>query len=224
MGVARAWIAGYGSKLVPHEPFEIARLGDTERVVCAHHGASGVRQVLAEPLHDGVGFKLGPGTGSLGDTYAFAEDDERAESTSGWRIGTRGFECGWPAGWTLWSTSYEVDHPFELSPSGGALPRDAMIYVRGPWPSAEAAPLEALIASGMRELGRRTVETPVGRAAAIDLAYMHDGVEWWQARIIAPIEGARVVLVTAQAPRAAMEPVRAAADEVARGSRSRNVD
>lgn len=50
MGIpARAWLEGYGSKLVPRVPFEVARLPGGDRVVFAHHGVEGVRQVMIAP-------------------------------------------------------------------------------------------------------------------------------------------------------------------------------
>jgi hypothetical protein len=219
---ARAWVAGFGSKLVPRVPFEIARLGDSERIVCAHHADAGVLQVMVAPdptSADRTAVALGRGTGSVGDVYAFVEQDESETFEPAWRIGTREYECAWPRGWTLWSTKLQVDWAFELAPSDQALPRDAMIYLRGPWPNAPR--LDDFIADGMREAARRTFAIRGGPCHAIDLEYHHEDVAWWQGRWLAPLDPERVLLVTAQSPREAAVAVRAAGDEIVQGLRTR---
>ena len=219
---ARAWVAGYGSKLVPRVPFEVARLGDTDRIVCARHAQAGVLQVMVAPdptSAERTAVGLGRGTGSVGDVFEFVEQDESGAFEPAWRVGTRSLECAWPRGWTLWSTQLQVDWAFELSPSDQALPPDAMIYVRGPW--SDAPRLDDFIAPGMRDAGRRTFVVRAGPCSAIDLEYEHDGVAWWQGRWIAPLDASQCVLVTAQSPREAAVAVRSAAEQVAHDLRPR---
>jgi hypothetical protein len=222
---ARAWVAGYGSKLVPRTPFECARLGDTERVVLAHHAETGVMQVMVAPdgkSAAGNRVALGPNTTSMSDVLAFVEEDESGRFEAAWRIATREYECAWPPGFTLWSTDLGVDWAFELAPSDATSDGDAMIYVRGPWRGEAPPALEAFIGDGMRDAGRYRIETARGPCEAIDLAYRHDEIEWWQGRCLAPLDGGATLLVTAQAPRTAAAPVRAAMEALAQGLRVRS--
>ena len=110
---ARAWIEGYGSRLVPRPPYEVARLREGDRVVFAHHAAEGVRSIMVAPPSGGASSSvaLGRDTASLGQVLAFLEE---TALEPGWQIVTREIRAAWPPGSTLWSTPHEARWPFEL--------------------------------------------------------------------------------------------------------------
>src|SRR5262249_30949075 len=142
---ARVWLTGYGSLLAPRMPFEVARLSD-ERIVLAHHGVTGIRQVMvapdpgsADPTTTRVA--LGRDTKSVSDVLAFVETTDHAR---GWSLVTREWACNFPQGTTLWSTPVDAGWPFELIDVGAA-ERDAIIYVQGPWARVQAPVLERLV-------------------------------------------------------------------------------
>jgi hypothetical protein len=198
---ARVWLSGFGSRLVPRAPFEVARLPEGERVVFAHHGTDGVSQVMVAPDTASTDpkttqMKLGRNTRAASDALSFIEVDEFSPA---WRLVTRDYSCAWPHGWTLWSTPYKMSWHFELSPSTSSV-RDQMMYVQGPWSPARAPELAALIGGGMRESNRGELTFAASRCAWLELHYSHDGQLWAQRRYRIEIGAGAIMLLTAQAP------------------------
>jgi len=192
---ARVWLEGLGSRLVPHERVEIARLSDGERVVFCHHGEP-MRQAMVAPRDGALALALGADTTSAAEVFAFMEP---IDPTPDWRMVTSGFSCDWPQGWTIFDTPHDVAWPFELvqtHPQG-----EAMVYLQGFWPRAEAPELDGLVAEGMQLAGRAELAiSPTRRGEWIALVYEHAGVASVQYRLRLDLEDGRAALVTAQAP------------------------
>jgi hypothetical protein len=220
VSLTRAWLIGYGSRLVPRTPFEIARLGEGDRVVFAHHGDEGVRSLMVAPdangTRDATRVGLGPGTASMADVLDFVEDEDVG---IGWQVMTREHACAWPTGTTLWSTPYEVDWPFELAFEDS--PRDRIVYVQGPWPHSHAPAFEQLVADGMQPAGGGELELPTARCAWMELHYQVDQQTWAQRRWLVPLAPTHVVLVTAQSDAANAATTWAVAEHIARTLRPR---
>jgi hypothetical protein len=201
----RVWLEGYGSRLVARSPFELARL-DAERVVLAHHHAQGVVQVMVAPdtgLAGGAQVALGPGTTSMADVLSLVEE---CAPHAGWMLVTRELTCAWPAGMTVWSTSVQVDWPFELTWSDGH-PDDGMCYLQGPLAVGACPALDELVAPGMQVTGRGDFAVPAGAASWIEMQYPVGERLWWQRRFLVPVAEHAQVLITAQASEPVVEPL-----------------
>lgn len=183
----RAWLVGYGSRLVPRVPFEVARPFDDERVVLMHHGADGNPSVLVD---DQSRFALGKNTASIADALAFCEPDETAGA--GWQVMTQHVVMPFPIGLTLWSTPFEHAWPFELTLPGG--PDAEMIHLRGPF---DALDVEGLVQDQVQVVARNAL--PAGEQVTV--GYAVDGVAWQQwLGVVRPWGDATAMLLTAQAP------------------------
>jgi hypothetical protein len=177
---ARAWLIGYGSRLVPYVPFEIARLPNGQRVVFVHHGEQGVRQLMVAPDPAELDpyatqMAFGADTRSVADVLAFVET---TEFVRGWQVYTREYRCAFPGRATVWSTPYEVDWAFELTFSPGK--REEMVYIQGLWTRSRAPVLDNLIGQGMNLIGRGGFEGRGGRCEWIVMQYLRDGETWTQ--------------------------------------------
>jgi hypothetical protein len=213
---ARAWLVGFGNRLVPRAPFEVARLPGGQRVVFAHHGQAGVRQLMVAPdpaSTDSTTTKMafGRDTRSVDEVLAFVEPDEFEPA---WQVYTREVCCRMPDAATVWSTPYQASWPFELTIGKG--PRDEMIHVQGPWAPHQAPELDRLVAEGMRRVDRGAFPGPAGRCDWITVQYEHAGQVWLQRRCLVPLGREAVVLVTAQARPETAPVTFAAADEMSR--------
>lgn len=215
---AKAWVAGYGSLIVPIVPYELAYRPDGVRIVIAHHGGEGVRSVMIAPDPKATsrksatptGVALGPSTTQASDVLATIEEVDFAPH---WTIVTRSYTCAWPRGSTLWSTPHEIPWAFELTL--GAEEPDAMTYVQAPLSSAECPSLESLIARSMEVGGRDELEGVEGVGEWLDLRYAMEGISWIQRRYRMPLGADTVALVTSQAPEGATQAAFDAAGQVA---------
>ncbi|BEL10450.1 hypothetical protein Q0Z83_086410 [Actinoplanes sichuanensis] len=61
--------------------------------------------------------------------------------------------------------------------------------------SAHAVDPETLIAAGQTVVERRTMRNDV---QVIELAYEHEGEQWWQGHYLLPRQGGRMLVFTAQ--------------------------
>ena len=133
-------------------------------------------------------------------------DVETGTHPGAWRIETTVFSCRWPEGFAL------AHDPSAMSPFLLLGPADAMLWIDGPIQAARATPIEKLAAPGqnVREV-RESAD-----AARIDLDYLEDGVRFWQRRVVVRWSEEKVLVLSAQAPKASEKLAQAALDLVER--------
>lgn len=177
-------VSGHGRSLLPHWPYRFAR--DADAVV--------VTRLTSHGEHHA---RIGPEDRTSLDGVVDILD---GPSTPEWVIETTGFSCRWPHGFTIESTTDPADHvKFYLYGTG-----KGAIFPQGPTddpPADWATP------------GQRIVdkfEVP-GDIRVVELAYVHEGSDWWQSHWLVPYAGAKTLIITAQSPVAEAGPTREAA-------------
>lgn len=124
-----------------------------------------------------------------------------------WLIETSVFSVRWPMGFAVNSPHDAGDGtPFYLQG-----PSEATIFTQGPVPRAQLSDPDDLIAPSQSVLARRTDDNGV---TAIELGYLHDGEQWWQAHWMMPCQPDHFVVITAQSLLAASATTREATETV----------
>lgn len=202
-----ARLAGHGVTVVPQVPFRFERHGGRggDAVVATWRPAAGLpRRLVLVPGEAGCRVELGAGVAAAAEVAEVAAGPARAA----WRIETSAFSMGWPEGFVLQSGPDPASPPgFDLVAPGGVL-----LFPQGPFPAAALAGRRALAGPGQRVVGEG--EEP--GAGWIELAYTQELTPWRQRHALVPV-GARILLVTLQAPESSVEtPAWNAALEAAR--------
>ena len=165
-----ARLAGYGVVLVPYWPYTFARSGAApDAVQVTNWREDGPATALVDPADA----HSTPGVVDVGPgpDHPF------------WVIETSAFDVAWPSGFSVESTAA----PYCLVGE-----HESSISVQGP---VQVADPDMLIASGQTVTARRTMR---GDVQVVEVAYEHEGEQWWQGMYLLPRKGGRVLVFTAQ--------------------------
>jgi hypothetical protein len=170
MGHVMARLAGYGVVLVPYWPYTFARSDAApDAVLVTNWREDGPATALVDPADP----HSAPGIVDVGPgpDHPF------------WAIETSNFDVAWP---------YHFDIESTMPPYCLVGEHDASISVQGP---VHITDPDVLIAAGQTVVARRTMR---GDVRVIEVAYEHDGEQWWQGLYLLPRKGGRVLVFTAQ--------------------------
>ncbi|MEU8656128.1 hypothetical protein [Actinoplanes philippinensis] len=170
MGHVMARLAGFGVVLVPYWPYTFARSDAApDAVLVTNWRDDGPATALVDPADP----RPAPGIVDVspGPDHPF------------WVIETSPFDAAWPSGFDIEGT---------MPPYCLVGENDASISVQG---SAHPVDPETLVAAGQTVVERRTMR---GDVQVIELAYEHEGEQWWQGHYLLPRNGGRVLVFTAQ--------------------------
>jgi hypothetical protein len=214
-------------------------------MVLVRHGESGIRSVLVQPnplvkaAAESKPARLGLGPKTLDISDVLARVDETSYVAS-WTIGMRAdanttesgsmLSCVFPSGTTLWSTSTDVDWPFEVTARGSH--RNEASRVQGPFltsecPGFEDSPGGEITRASHGEIDgiagkcdwlelTRTAEPPAGKSRWLRLRHVAKPPEWRMRRTMVPLGPGVAALVTSQATTANASLAFDAADDIAR--------
>ena len=189
-----ARLNGFGVTLIPNWPYSFEREG---------HGSDVVHATRWTPS--------GPAQATI-DPGNRVESNDVVDVADGfdipyWLIETSIFSVRWPAGFTV-NSPHDAgdDTPFYLQGPG-----EAIIFTQGPMPKARLSDPNALVAPGQSVLARRSDDNGV---AGVELSYLHDDEQWWQAHWMMPCQANHVVVITAQSLLFASAATRMAAETV----------
>lgn len=187
-----ARLNGFGMTLIPNWPYSFEREGEGSNVVHATRWTpSGPAKVTIEPGSPVDGNDVVDVGGGFDVPY--------------WLIETSIFSVQWPAGFTVNSPQDAGDGtPFYLQGQG-----EAAIFMQGPVLRSRLSDPDALVAPGQSVLSRRSDDNGV---ASIELTYLHDDEQWWQAHWMMPCQADHFVVITAQSLLAASATTRTAAE------------
>ena len=190
-----ARLNGYGVQLIPYWPYRIVRrAGDDPKAVCV---------VRLTPDGDVSAWVTPHSPQSVKGVVDVATEP----SPDGWRIETSVFSVPWPDGFDLASPTHPSDRiSFYLEGAD-----EARIFPQGPVPDDRLPAPEALAAEGQRIVNRDFVDD----IQVVELAYEHEGADWWQVHWMVPWTPGRTLIFTAQAPVRAVDLTRRAVEQVA---------
>jgi hypothetical protein len=165
-------LRGFGYGIVPHAPFELARIGDgpDEQVSFECAGRSA---------------RIDPRMPQVEETLSGIADVSGVQSPDQWLIEFGRWTVTWPTQFSLISPEEDDDAPFLLHGDHG------LVWVSGPF-SPPPTPTD-LVAPGQQLVD----QGELGRVNWYELHYAHGGVEWLQRHVVLPSG----LVVTAQAPR-----------------------
>ncbi|MFF4808761.1 hypothetical protein ACFY03_11125 [Micromonospora chersina] len=192
MGHVFVRLAGHGARLVPYWPYRLTGSAGSSTVQVTVVGDGGERRAV-----------VGPGAASVPGVV-----DVDAGPDGDWRLELGPFSLWWPAGFAVESPT----EPGDGTPCYLLGPDQAMIFPQGPVPLARLAGPDALVAPGQRVVHRRVLDDDID---VVELAYAHDGADWWQAHWTIPVGRDLALVLTGQAPAEAGAAVRTAGDRMA---------
>ncbi|WP_213011166.1 hypothetical protein [Paractinoplanes toevensis] len=187
-----ARLNGFGVTLIPNWPYSFEREGESSNIVhVTRWTPSGLAHVKFDPGNPVDGNDVVDVTDGFDVPY--------------WLIETSIFSVQWPVGFTINSPQDPGDEtPFYLQGPG-----EATIFTQGPVPRARLSDPEALVAPGQSVLTRRSDDNGV---ASLELSYLHDDEQWWQAHWMMPCQADHFIVITAQSLLAASSTTRRAAE------------
>lgn len=234
-------VAGHGVAITPRLPVGVAHLADGTLIVGPMRlgvAASQLRNALVRPgKPPRVIAKQASGPlVTFGDDHAettklvlgnditelapLIDRIELADRVAAWALVAPDHEFLWPAELTLRCDGdlNPRSWPYELSHEGTS---DRLLFLQGPF-SGKAIPRpDRLIAPNMALVDQGALPGTVAAVLWFELAYQHEGVEWFQRLYYLPLTSEAIYLMRAQAPRAHAPVMIAAADLVATTFRPR---